>query len=227
MIMDSSVPMSSNASGVLRSSNKVSTSQSFDPREIHLVVNLPEDAKMFVNGNATTSTGTSRHFVSRNLNEGESYRFELKAVLADANGNEVRWSGITSTGEFVALIQYYTQLTLNLYNSSGTLITRRTIPKSSASSLSAILILKINNAGTDIQYIRSTGIYQFSCNNGLSIDSNNNVYATINDPTVLFGTNVNFGNESSTTIASVSRINSSGTLNELATIKIPASFTPY
>ncbi|MCY3012482.1 MAG: TIGR03000 domain-containing protein [Planctomycetota bacterium] len=90
VIMDSSVPMSSNASGVLRSSNKVSTSQSFDPREIHLVVNLPEDAKMFVNGNATTSTGTSRHFISRNLNEGESYRFELKAVLADANGNEVQ-----------------------------------------------------------------------------------------------------------------------------------------
>ncbi|MCE3016273.1 MAG: TIGR03000 domain-containing protein [Pirellula sp.] len=89
VIMDSSVPLSSNASGVSRNANKVSTSKSVDPREIHLVVNLPEEAKMFVNGNATTSTGASRHFVSRNLNEGESYRFELKAVLADANGNEV------------------------------------------------------------------------------------------------------------------------------------------
>jgi uncharacterized protein (TIGR03000 family) len=90
VIENGSVPMSSNASGVMRSSSKVSTAKSVDPREIHLVVNLPEEAKMFVNGNATTSTGASRHFVSRNLNEGESYRFELKAVLADANGNEVQ-----------------------------------------------------------------------------------------------------------------------------------------
>ena len=41
---------------------------------------------------STTSTGASRHFVSRNLNEGETYRFELKAILADANGQEVQKS---------------------------------------------------------------------------------------------------------------------------------------
>jgi uncharacterized protein (TIGR03000 family) len=49
--------------------------------EIHLIVNLPEEAKMFVNGNATSSTGKSRHFVSRDLQPGQSYRFDLKMVV--------------------------------------------------------------------------------------------------------------------------------------------------
>lgn len=58
--------------------------------EIHLVVNMPENAKLLVNGNETTSTGNSRHFVSRDLRPEESYRFELKALFTDEAGNEVR-----------------------------------------------------------------------------------------------------------------------------------------
>jgi uncharacterized protein (TIGR03000 family) len=55
--------------------------EAISPNEIHLIVNLPENAQMFVNGNPTTSTGKSRHFVSRELAAGQSYRFDLKMVI--------------------------------------------------------------------------------------------------------------------------------------------------
>jgi uncharacterized protein (TIGR03000 family) len=47
--------------------------------EIQLFVDLPEAARVYVNGNPTTSTGASRRFVSRNLEGGSSYRFEVRA----------------------------------------------------------------------------------------------------------------------------------------------------
>ncbi len=56
--------------------------------EIHLMVYVPEAARVYVNGNATTSTGTSRHFVSRGLEAGNSYRFDVRVEL-DVNGKAV------------------------------------------------------------------------------------------------------------------------------------------
>lgn len=53
--------------------------------EIHLMVQVPEAARVFVNGNPTTSGGGSRHFVSRGLEKGSSYRFEVRVDL-EQNG---------------------------------------------------------------------------------------------------------------------------------------------
>ncbi len=47
--------------------------------EIQLLVDIPEEARVFVNGKPTSSKGTSRRFVSRNLESGSSYRFEVRA----------------------------------------------------------------------------------------------------------------------------------------------------
>lgn len=47
----------------------------------YLAVNVPADAKVFVNGQATTSTGESRQYVSRSLSEGASYTYEVRAEL--------------------------------------------------------------------------------------------------------------------------------------------------
>jgi uncharacterized protein (TIGR03000 family) len=69
---------------VLVTSAKASASND----EIHIVVDLPESAKVFVNGNATSSKGTSRRFVSRNLEVGASYRFEIR-VEDERNGKIV------------------------------------------------------------------------------------------------------------------------------------------
>ncbi len=56
--------------------------------EIQLTVNVPEQAKVFVNGNATTSTGISRQFVSRDLEADQEYRFEVRVEM-NRNGEKV------------------------------------------------------------------------------------------------------------------------------------------
>jgi uncharacterized protein (TIGR03000 family) len=44
-----------------------------------LNVNVPAEAKIFVNGTATTSTGSDRQFVSRGLTAGNRYAYEVRA----------------------------------------------------------------------------------------------------------------------------------------------------
>jgi uncharacterized protein (TIGR03000 family) len=46
-----------------------------------LSVNVPADAKVFVNGTETTSTGGQRQFVSRGLNAGNRYTYEVRAEM--------------------------------------------------------------------------------------------------------------------------------------------------
>jgi uncharacterized protein (TIGR03000 family) len=46
-----------------------------------LAVNVPEDAKIFVNGQATSSTGDARQFVSRDLQAGYNYSYEVRAEV--------------------------------------------------------------------------------------------------------------------------------------------------
>jgi uncharacterized protein (TIGR03000 family) len=42
-------------------------------------VNVPADARIFVNGKTTTSTGTSRQYISRGLVAGRRYTYEFRA----------------------------------------------------------------------------------------------------------------------------------------------------
>ena len=46
-----------------------------------LAVEVPADAKIFVNGQATTSTGEIRQYISRNLQLGYSYNYEVRAEV--------------------------------------------------------------------------------------------------------------------------------------------------
>ncbi len=46
-----------------------------------LMVDVPADAKIYVNGQSTSSTGENRQYVSRNLSTGYSYTYEVKAEL--------------------------------------------------------------------------------------------------------------------------------------------------
>lgn len=57
-----------------------------DGDAVFLTVAVPGDAKVFVNGKPTTSTGAVRQFVSRGLEPGKSYRFQLRAELASTDG---------------------------------------------------------------------------------------------------------------------------------------------
>lgn len=71
-----------------RSANKFASSNLIAPNEVHLTVNVPENAKVFVNGNPTTTEGAKRHFVSKDLLPNDTYRFEVKAVV-EVDGKEV------------------------------------------------------------------------------------------------------------------------------------------
>jgi uncharacterized protein (TIGR03000 family) len=46
-----------------------------------LVVELPADAKVFVNGSKTAATGSVRRFLSRGLAEGKSYEYVVRMVV--------------------------------------------------------------------------------------------------------------------------------------------------
>jgi uncharacterized protein (TIGR03000 family) len=46
-----------------------------------LAVNVPDDAKIYVNGQATSSTGGTRQYVSRDLQSGMNYTYEVRAEV--------------------------------------------------------------------------------------------------------------------------------------------------
>ncbi len=47
----------------------------------YLLVSVPADARVFVNGRATTSTGDERQYVSRGLENGQRYSYEVRAEV--------------------------------------------------------------------------------------------------------------------------------------------------
>ncbi len=53
---------------------------------IFLNVSVPASAKVYVNDMPTTSTGVSRQYVSRGLEAGKNYKFELRAEVVGADG---------------------------------------------------------------------------------------------------------------------------------------------
>ena len=69
-----------------------------------LTINVPADAKVFVNGLPTTSTGTQRTYVSRNLTPGQSYTYEVRAeVVRDGQTiSDVKTVRLTAGQEYAA-----------------------------------------------------------------------------------------------------------------------------
>jgi uncharacterized protein (TIGR03000 family) len=47
-----------------------------------LTVRVPAEAQVYINGNATQTTGTQRRYVSLGLEQGRRYTYEVRAVLA-------------------------------------------------------------------------------------------------------------------------------------------------
>ena len=85
-----------------------------------LEVEVPENARVFVNGKATTSTGTQRRFVSRGLQRGFSYTYEVR-VEAEVDGemmSETKTVRVTSGQDsklaFELKRDFETVLTLNV-----------------------------------------------------------------------------------------------------------------
>jgi uncharacterized protein (TIGR03000 family) len=58
-----------------------STSRGIDSTTAALTVSVPAEAKILVNGRETKATGTLRRYVSRGLQPGYNYTYEIKAEL--------------------------------------------------------------------------------------------------------------------------------------------------
>lgn len=56
---------------------------------VYLTVNVPSNAKVYVNDKLTSSTGSVRQFVSRGLASGKTYKFDVRAELVTADGQVV------------------------------------------------------------------------------------------------------------------------------------------
>ncbi len=57
------------------------TEQTSTSSEATLTVNVPSDARVFVNGSKTTSVGSERSYVSRGLQAGFNYTYEVRAEV--------------------------------------------------------------------------------------------------------------------------------------------------
>ena len=56
---------------------------------VYLTVAVPAEAKIYVNGNRTSSTGAVREFVSRGLKPGKQYKFDIRAEIESAAGTTI------------------------------------------------------------------------------------------------------------------------------------------
>jgi uncharacterized protein (TIGR03000 family) len=67
-----------------------------------LSVDVPNAAKVYINGRETRTVGSHREYVSYGLKEGKVYPYTVRALVlaspdADQNGTEGRWVWITKT----------------------------------------------------------------------------------------------------------------------------------
>jgi uncharacterized protein (TIGR03000 family) len=63
--------------------------QAPDPNVANVEVRVPENAKIWIDGQTTTPTGAVRHFVSPPLEKDKSFTYEIRALWTDANGKEI------------------------------------------------------------------------------------------------------------------------------------------
>jgi uncharacterized protein (TIGR03000 family) len=66
-----------------------------DSTEATLVVNLPEDATLTIDGEETASTSGNRVFVSPSLEEGKEYEYTLKAKVVREGKTQIATAKVT------------------------------------------------------------------------------------------------------------------------------------
>jgi|GEM_PF-5768880 len=60
-----------------------------DSDAAHVTITVPENAKIFANGDPTASKGPVRHFVVRHLEPGQQYKFVFRAEMENAAGVKI------------------------------------------------------------------------------------------------------------------------------------------
>lgn len=71
-----------------------------------LSVNVPAEAKIFINGAATTTTGSERQYISRGLSAGNRYDYEVRAEITRDGNTITETKNITLTPGQVANLAF-------------------------------------------------------------------------------------------------------------------------
>ncbi len=179
-----------------------------------------------------THSGSGRNTVITSIGTDVSgtpnwYAHIRNVSTADQSGNYILNAALLSDNSQVYLIRYYSPLEVLVYNNdiSGVRNTH-SIPKTGTNySIPAFAILKINQSGTLLSYVRSASTYAFDINNSLSVDTSNNIYITGNlySASPVVGQTASFVNQDGDVVATfVKRTNKQ---NEAFNLKILPSFT--
>lgn len=67
-------------------SSLIAGTQSATTASIRLTIEVGADAKIYVNEKLTQSRGSTRHFVSRDLERGKDYQFKVRAEVTGSDG---------------------------------------------------------------------------------------------------------------------------------------------
>jgi hypothetical protein len=186
-------------------------------------------------GNVGPSSGSNPYIVS--LTDSGSLRWyglmNNESAAFSGTGVFCYNSATTTNNELVLLANQFSKNRFDIYNTSGSLI-KQTIADISNVAQPHLAIYKIasdgTNPGTTVKYIISrptqvTSTFNMRVNNGLTVDSSNNVYVTgeLNSTSPAIGQTMDLINQDGNTVATVTK--RSIHQYEYFTVKIPASFT--
>ena len=136
-----------------------STHQQRDPNKVYLTVNVPAEAKVFVNEKPTTTIGTMRTYVSSGTRDGKQYKYEIRAEV-DRNGTNQVESQVVYAGA-----GDHPTVTFDLEPVSATeRVADETLPKTAPPKTTLKLKVpsdaKVTLAGNDTESTGSNRVFQ-------------------------------------------------------------------
>lgn len=128
---------------------------SYRTSEAYLSVQVPADAKVFVNGLATSSKGDRRQYVSRGLADGYSYTYEVRAeVVRDGRTVEETKTVYVRAGE-TSQLAFNLQPTSNLETSLTLLVpedAKVTLAGTETAATGAVRVFSTTNLTNDKEW---------------------------------------------------------------------------
>jgi hypothetical protein len=177
------------------------------------------------------SSGSNPYIISF-LDDGTLRWYAIMKGRGAGSGTFPFNSLTTSTNELLVLCQQQSINDLAIYNSSGAISTRTIDISNAGQPHLAVYKIQSNGTipGTTIKYIISrptqiTSAFNVRVNNGISVDSSNNVYITaeLDSVSPAIGQTLDLINQDGATVATITKRSSNR--YEYFTVKIPASFT--
>ena len=177
------------------------------------------------------SSGSNPYIISF-LDNGTLRWYAIMKARGAGGGTFPFNSLTTSTNELLVLCQQQSANDITIYNSSGSILSRSIDISNAGQPHLAVYKIQSDGTtpGTTIKYIISrptqiTSAFNVRVNNGITVDSSNNVYITaeLDSTSPAIGQTLDLINQDGATVATITK--RSAKRYEYFTVKIPASFT--